>query len=129
MRTTFASTALASSTWFRPSTAVDPHRVVSFISVVGCGTAPSNGMRQNRRHVKESATSRHSDSYPRWYRNLRNINRRYVSIGVEGRPIRGSKNGSNGPKNASSSSNASTRASSSGRRSSSTGRTASHNEI
>ncbi len=45
-----------------PSTAADPQRVVSFINVVGCGTAPSSGMRQNRRQVIESATSRHSDS-------------------------------------------------------------------
>ena len=32
-----------------------PHRVVSFISVVGCGTRPS-GIRQVRRHVIESLT-------------------------------------------------------------------------
>ena len=44
------------------STAVLPHRVVSFINVVGCGTAPSNGIRQNRRQVIESLTSRHNDS-------------------------------------------------------------------
>ncbi|CAG7641040.1 hypothetical protein E143388_08254 [Rhodococcus opacus] len=36
-----------------------PQRVVSFINVVGCGTDPSNGIRQNRRHVIESLTSRH----------------------------------------------------------------------
>jgi hypothetical protein len=35
-----------------------PHRVVSFISVLGCGTRPSIGIRQNRRQVIESATSR-----------------------------------------------------------------------
>ena len=62
VRTTFASTALASSTRFNPSTAVDPHLVVSLISVVGCGTAPSNGIRQNRRQVNESLTSRHDVS-------------------------------------------------------------------
>jgi hypothetical protein len=45
-----------------PSTATDPQRVVSFINVVGCGTAPSSGIRQNRRQVIESLTSRHSDS-------------------------------------------------------------------
>jgi hypothetical protein len=45
-----------------PFTAADPHRVVSFITVVGCGTAPSSGIRQNRRQVIESVTSRHSDS-------------------------------------------------------------------
>jgi hypothetical protein len=32
--------------------------VVSFISVLGCGTGPSIGIRQNRRQVIESATSR-----------------------------------------------------------------------
>jgi len=74
VRNNFASTALASSASFSPSTAVLPHRVVSFINVVGCGTAPSNGIRQNRRQVNESATSRHSDSYPNRYRNFRNIN-------------------------------------------------------
>ena len=76
VRTTFASTTLASKARFNPSTAVDPHRVVSFISVVGCGTAPSNGIPQNRRQVNESPTSRHSVSYPSRYRNFRNINRR-----------------------------------------------------
>jgi hypothetical protein len=39
-----------------------PQRVVSFISVVGCGIRPSKGIRQNRRQVIESLTSRHSDS-------------------------------------------------------------------
>jgi len=34
----------------------------SFINVVGCGTAPSNPIRQNRRQVIESLTSRHNDS-------------------------------------------------------------------
>jgi hypothetical protein len=37
-------------------------RVVSFISVVGCGTDPSTPIRQNRRQVIESATSWRSDS-------------------------------------------------------------------
>ena len=54
VRNTFASTALASKASFSPSTAALPHRVVSFINVVGCGTAPSNGIRQNRRQVNES---------------------------------------------------------------------------
>ena len=76
VRTTFASTALASRARFSPSTALDPHRVVSFINVVGCGTAPSNTIRQNRRQVIESLTSRHSDSNPSRYRNFRNINRK-----------------------------------------------------
>lgn len=64
VRTSFASAALASSTSFNPSTAADPQRVVSFISVVGCGTRPSSGIRQNRRQVIESDTSRHKLSYP-----------------------------------------------------------------
>ena len=128
VRNTFASAAFASNASFNPFTAVLPHRVVSFINVVGCGTAPSSGIRQNRRQVNESLTSRHNDSYPNRYRNFRNINRRYVSIGVDGRPIRGSKNGSNGPKNTGSSSSTSTRANSSGNFSNSGGRTASQSD-
>ena len=64
VRSTFASTAFASSASFNPSTAADPHRVVSFISVVGCGTGWSIPIRQNWRQVIESDTSRHNDSYP-----------------------------------------------------------------
>jgi hypothetical protein len=59
VRSSFASAALANKASFRPSTAALPQRVVSFISVVGCGTEPSSGIRQNRRQVIESATSRH----------------------------------------------------------------------
>ena len=62
LRSSFASAALASSVSLSPSTAAVPHRVVSFISVVGCGTAPSSGIRQNIRQVIESDTSRHRDS-------------------------------------------------------------------
>ncbi len=62
VRSTFAWTALASNASFNPSIAAVPQRVVSFIKVVGCGTFPSNGIRQNRRQVIESATSRHNDS-------------------------------------------------------------------
>ena len=76
VRSTFASTAFASKASFSPSTTVEPQRVVSFISVVGCGTGWSIPIRQNWRQVIESDTSRHSDSYPSRYRNLRNINRR-----------------------------------------------------
>jgi hypothetical protein len=50
--------------------------VVSFISVVGCGTFPSSGIRQNRRHETGSLTSAHRLSYPSRYRNFRNISRR-----------------------------------------------------
>jgi hypothetical protein len=35
--------------------------LVSFINVVGCGTDPASGIRQNRRQVIESLTSRHND--------------------------------------------------------------------
>jgi hypothetical protein len=62
MRSTFASAALASKASLSPATAAPPQRVDSFINVVGCGTAPSNGIRQNRRQVIESVTSRHNDS-------------------------------------------------------------------
>jgi hypothetical protein len=62
VRSNLASEALASNTSFNPSTAVAPQRVVSFINVVGCGTTPSSGIRQNRRHMIESLTSRHNDS-------------------------------------------------------------------
>gem|GEM_PF-2004873 len=60
VRSSFASAALANKASFNPSTAADPHRVVNFINVVGCGTDPSSGIRQNHRQVIESATSRHS---------------------------------------------------------------------
>jgi len=64
VRSSFACAAFASNASFSPSTAALPQRVVSFINVVGCGTAPSSGIRQNRRQVIESVTSRHSDSNP-----------------------------------------------------------------
>jgi hypothetical protein len=64
VRNTFASTAVANNASLSPATAALPHRVLSFINVVGCGTDPSNGIRQNRRQVIESLTSRHNDSYP-----------------------------------------------------------------
>ncbi len=62
---TLAAWALANSASFSPSTADDPHRVVIFINVVGWGTAKPNGIRQNRCHEMESATSRHSGSNPK----------------------------------------------------------------
>jgi hypothetical protein len=37
-RSSFAAAAFANNASFSPSTAVEPHRVVSFINVVGCGT-------------------------------------------------------------------------------------------
>jgi hypothetical protein len=59
VRSSLASAARASSASLQASTAVGPQRVVSFISVVGCGTWPSRRIRQNRRQLIESATSRH----------------------------------------------------------------------
>jgi len=52
--------------------------------------------------------------------------RRYVSMGIDGRPILGWKNGTNGSKNTGSSSRLSTCSSPGGRRKSSGGRIASH---
>jgi hypothetical protein len=62
VRSSFCPAALASSASFSPATAVSPHRVVSFISVVGCGTAASSGIRQNRRQEIGSLTSAHKVS-------------------------------------------------------------------
>lgn len=45
-RSTFAWAAFANNELFKPSTAADPHRVVSFINVVGSGTDWSNPIRQ-----------------------------------------------------------------------------------
>ena len=59
VRSSLASAALANSASLQPCTAAVPQRVVSFINVVGCATLPSIGIRQNRRHVIESLTSRH----------------------------------------------------------------------
>ncbi len=58
-RSSFCPAALAHSASFSPATTSAPHRVVSFISVVGCGTFPSSGIRQNRRQLIESLTSAH----------------------------------------------------------------------
>jgi hypothetical protein len=62
VRSTLTPAALANSASLSPSTAAAPHRVVSFINVVGCGTDASSPIRQNLRHVIESVTSRHNDS-------------------------------------------------------------------
>jgi hypothetical protein len=71
-----APAAFAHSASFSPATASSPHRVVSFISVVGCGILASSGIRQNRRHEIESLTSAHRLSNPSRYRNFKNISRR-----------------------------------------------------
>jgi hypothetical protein len=57
MTARMASRAVTHSASFSPATAASPHRVVSFISVVGCGTVPSRPIRQNRRREIESLTS------------------------------------------------------------------------
>ena len=59
VRSSLPPAAFAHSASFSPATAASPQRVVSFISVVGCGTVPSSGIRQNRRQLIESATSAH----------------------------------------------------------------------
>ena len=59
VRSSLAPAALAHSASFSPATAASPHRMVSFISVVGCGTLASSGIRQNRRQEIESLTSAH----------------------------------------------------------------------
>ena len=61
-RNTFRSTASASSSAFNSSSSPGPNRLVSFINVVGSGTRPSREILQNRRHVNESVTFRHSVS-------------------------------------------------------------------
>ena len=73
VRSSFSPAAFAHSASFSPATAPSPHRVVS---VVGCGTFPSIGIRQNRRHEIESLTSAHRLSKPSRYRNFKNISRR-----------------------------------------------------
>ena len=75
-RSSLCPAAFAHSASFSPATASWPHRVVSFISVVGCGTLPSSGIRQNRRQEIESATSAHRLSKPSRYRNFKNISRK-----------------------------------------------------
>ena len=75
-RSSLFPAAFAHSASFSPATAASPQRVVSFISVVGCGTLPSSPIRQNRRQLIESLTSAHSVSYPSRYRNFKNISRR-----------------------------------------------------
>jgi len=81
---------------------------VIFDSVDGAGTDPPRLSRQKIRHEIESLTSRHSDSYPSFYWNFRNIIRRYTSIGMLGRPNTMLKCSRNGAKNGPSSSYRST---------------------
>jgi len=64
VRSSFASAALASSASLHAATATAPHLLVSFISVVGCGTLESSGIRQNRRQLIESLTSANKVSKP-----------------------------------------------------------------
>ena len=64
VRSTFASAAFANNASFNASTAAWPQRDVVFINVVGCGTDPPSGMRQNRCQLIESATSAQTRSKP-----------------------------------------------------------------
>jgi hypothetical protein len=59
VRSSLACAAFSSSASLYPATAASPQRVISFINVVGCGPRPSSGIRQNRRQVIESLTSRY----------------------------------------------------------------------
>ena len=83
---TLASAAFANNASFKSLIACSPQRVVIFINVVGCGTLPPSGIRAKRDQLIESATSRHSGSNPIRYRYFKNMRRRYVSIGIDGRP-------------------------------------------
>ena len=53
-------------------------------STLSDGTAPSNGIQQNRRQVNESATSRHSNSHPSLGRNSPPGNTRRWPLAVVG---------------------------------------------
>jgi hypothetical protein len=53
---------LTNNASLRPATAAAPHRRVSFIKVVGCGTRAPSAIRQNRCQEIESPTSRHNAS-------------------------------------------------------------------
>jgi hypothetical protein len=126
-RSSFASAAFASSASFNPSTR---HRA-----------APGGELHQRGRmrhwlvdpdpaELPPGDGIRHLPAQrlePEAVTELEDINRRYVSIGVDGRPIRGSKYGTKGVKKTGSSNKASTRANCSGSRRSSSGRIASHN--
>ena len=74
--TTLAAFALANRASFNWSTTPCPHRVVIFISVLGCGTASVMPIRQKRRQANESATSAQSVSKPSRYLKRKNIMRR-----------------------------------------------------
>jgi hypothetical protein len=113
-RSTFRSTASDNNSALSSSSSPGPSRFDSFINVLGSGTRPSSAIRQNRRHVNESATSRKSVSYPSPYRCFRYVSRRYVSVGIVGRPIRAVSRDRKGARNRSSSSTPSTLASSGG---------------
>src|ERR1700722_5595869 len=82
-------------------------------------------IRQKSRQARLSVTSAQRVSKPSRYLKRKNIIRRYVSIGIEGLPIAGWKNGTKGSKNTGSSSKRATRSSAGGRRKNSAGRIAS----
>ncbi len=58
-RSSLSSTSLPSWAAFSSPTVCGPLRRTSLISVVGCGTGAASGIRQNRRQLNESPTSRH----------------------------------------------------------------------
>jgi hypothetical protein len=61
-RSSLPAASLASSAALSWPITSGPARPTSLLSVVGCGTGWSSGMRANRRQEIESATSRHSVS-------------------------------------------------------------------
>jgi hypothetical protein len=125
-RNSVASAALANNASLDPSTAATPHRVGSFINVVGCGTRPSS-----RDPTKPPPRDRvaHLAAQGLIAKPVTELQKRQRQVDLHRhrwRTHRGSKNGTNGAKNAGSSSSASIRASSSDSRSTSSGNTASH---
>src|SRR3954468_21415933 len=91
-RNSFASAAFANKASFNPSTAAEPHRVVSFINVVGYGTGWSIPIRQNCRQGKRV---RHLAAQRLAPETVAELEEHQPQVGfhrVDGRPIVGSKN-------------------------------------
>ena len=124
VRNSFACAALASRASLQPCTALMPHRVVSFINVVECGTLPSIGIRGEPPPGDRVADLPTQAFVPQGRSGTSETSSagRFPSASMP-RPTRGSKNGT---KNTGSSNSSSTLASSSGSRSTSAGSTASH---
>ena len=64
VESTLLSAAFFNTASFRASIAPGPQRDMIFFNVDGSGTAPPNGIRQNRDQLTESHTSRHSTPKP-----------------------------------------------------------------